>query len=431
MTMSSKRMLAGLLDASHLLSIEQLPEAVREHAAHAGFTDVRIYLTDLQEDVLRPLTGKAMDAAARGAAEAAEAGELPIDGTLAGQAFAMLQPLAEPRHTTGGIWWVPLLGGAERIGVLRVTTSEPGSRDLKPMRRLAALVAMLIIAKRPHSDFYARVRRRRPMSVAAELQWNLIPPRVFTHNLLTVSCALEPAYEIGGDAFDYALTGDVLYLAIFDAAGHDMGAGITANLAVAASRTSRRQRGGPLETGMLIERTLIEQLGEHTRFVTALLGELELSTGRLTWASYGHHAPVLVRQGRWSELNAPSIGTPLGTDFGIQASLCHDRLQPGDRLVLYTDGVIEVHDLGGEEFGLDRFMSFIIDQNTQGLPVPETLRRLVHNVLEHHNERLRDDATVMFLEWHGPDGQTKGGQAGGGTVPIDMDFSAGLRPRTG
>lgn len=68
---------------------------------------------------------------------------------------------------------------------------------------------------------------------------------------------------------------------------------------------------------------------------------------------------------------------------------------------MHTDGVTEARDSEGREFGIDRFVDFIVRHEADGLPVPETLRRLVQAVLAHHNGRIEDDATVLFCEWHG------------------------------
>jgi serine phosphatase RsbU (regulator of sigma subunit) len=89
----------------------------------------------------------------------------------------------------------------------------------------------------------------------------------------------------------------------------------------------------------------------------------------------------------------------MGLELGGTPELCHDQLEPGDRLLLYTDGIVEANSPDGEPFGLDRFTDFIVRREADGLTAPETLRRLVHTVLAHQNGDLQDDATVVLAEW--------------------------------
>ena len=161
--------------------------------------------------------------------------------------------------------------------------------------------------------------------------------------------------------------------------------------------------GDLLENGRAIEEALTEQ-DASGRFVTAVLARLHLRTGLLEWASYGHHPPLVIRGGRWVTALDCAPGVPLGTALDLAPKVCTEQLQPGDRVILYTDGVVEARDPRKREFGIARFIDFIIRHDAAGLPVPETLRRLVRNILEHHEDRLDDDATVLLLEWHGPSG---------------------------
>ncbi|MBB6436802.1 hypothetical protein HNQ79_003275 [Streptomyces candidus] len=394
-----RRMLEGLLAASHLMPLELLPARVAEHAAAAGLSEVLIYVGDLQRNVLRLLTGHGEDA---GQAADGEEAELRIEGTLPGRAYQYSEVLADGTAGAGEYrWWVPLLDGTERLGVLRVTTCADGGRIRQDMTALASLVALILVSKRGHSDSFARLTRAEPMNIAAEMQWHLMPPRTYADGRVVVAAAMEPAYRISGDAFDYAMAGPVVHLSIFDAMGHDTAAGLTANLAMAACRNSRRQGAGLAEITERIEQALIEQYGQK-RYVTGILADLNTSTGVLTWVNRGHHPPVIIRQGRWvSDLHCRPAH-PMGTGLGLKTVLCREQLEPGDRIVFYTDGITEARGLGDVEFGLKRFTDFLIRHHADGLPVPETLRRLIHAVLEYHHGRLEDDATVLFCEWLGP-----------------------------
>ncbi|MFI8073636.1 PP2C family protein-serine/threonine phosphatase [Streptomyces sp. NPDC086033] len=389
----SARMLHALLRGSHLSAFEELPALVAHHADEAGLRRVGIYVADIQELVLREATGRGLDAGAGGR-------EMRIDATLAGRAFRDTQSYSTP--VDGRLQhWLPVLDGTERLGVLRVETDdEPDEPTRAAMEGLASLVGLLLVSKRHHSDSYARLTRISPMTVSAEMQWTLMPPRAFANKRVTIAATMEPAYATAGDAFDYALAGDTVHLAVFDAMGHDTSAGLTANLAMATCRNQRRQGNSINEARDAIEATLIEQFAQ-SRYATALLADLDLNTGVLTWINCGHHSPVLIRGRRWTTHLTSTPTHPLGTNLGLPAILCREHLEPGDQLLLYTDGIVEARDAKGREFGRDRFVDFVLRHQADGLPAPETLRRLVRAVLEHHDGHLSDDATVLLCEWHG------------------------------
>ncbi|MFB0614710.1 PP2C family protein-serine/threonine phosphatase [Streptomyces sp. AGS-58] len=392
-------MLAGLLAESHLMPFERLPSRVVDHAARAGFGDVRIYLGDLQRDVLRLLTGNGGDAA-RGAPE--DTGELTVEGTLAGRAYMHGEIVAAGGARPGVHgWWVPLLDGSERLGVLHLTSAADDARVRRDMYALASLVAILVAGHRDVSDSYARLARVKPMNVAAEMQWTLMPPRTYADGRVVVSAVMEPAYEVSGDAYDYATADDVVHLSMFDAMGHDTAAGLTANLAVGACRNQRRQGTRLPDLGNGIEQVLLGQFGS-SRYVTGVLADLNTSTGMLSWTNHGHQPPILIRGGRWSTLLRCPPTHPMGTNLHLPTTVCHEQLQPGDRLVLYTDGITEARTADGREFGLSRFTDFLIRHHADHLPVPETLRRLMRAVLRHHDDHLRDDASILVCEWLGP-----------------------------
>ncbi|WP_344323473.1 PP2C family protein-serine/threonine phosphatase [Streptomyces macrosporus] len=392
-------MLAGLLSDSHLLPLELIPTAVARHAAVAGLHDVRIHLADLQERVLRLLTGIGLDA---GQGADADEAELRIEGSVPGRAYQYGEILpASGAGAEGYRWWVPLLDGTERMGVLRITTAADDEHTRDDMRQLASLVALVLASKASLSDSHARLVRTRRMNSAAEMQWQLMPPRTYADGRVVIGAAMEPAYRISGDAFDYAIAGPLVHLSIFDAMGHDTAAGLTANLTMAVCRNRRRQGAGLVETGEAIEDTLVEQFG-HSRYATGILAELDTRTGVLGWVNRGHHPPVVIRGGRWSTLLRCPPAHPMGTSLGLRSTLCHEQLEPGDRVVFYTDGITEARGPGDREFGLARFVDFLIRHHIDGLPVPETLRRLVRSVLDHHGGRLQDDATVLLCEWLGP-----------------------------
>ncbi|WP_030345932.1 PP2C family protein-serine/threonine phosphatase [Streptomyces sp. NRRL S-1022] len=391
--------LIRMVQASHTVTLEQLPGLIAEHAAAAGMHDAAVYVVDIRETVLRRLTGRGRDAAGGGE-------EFTVQGSLPGQAYQRVELLAESGWdgAPGGRrrWWVAITDGVERLGVLRADTDTDDEPTRDALRDLASTTALLLLSKRSFSDSYARLVRTEAMNVAAEMQWNLTPPSAYAGHDVTVGAVMEPAYQVGGDAFDYAVAGTTLHLSVFDAMGHDTTAGITANVAVAACRNARRQGASLIETSEQVERVLLEQFST-SRYVTGILADLDMASGRLTWINRGHHLPVLIRENRWTtELACPPAG-PMGADLRLPVTQCTEQLQPGDRLLLYTDGVVEARDVRGAEFGRDRFVDFIRRQHAGRHTLHETLRRLMAAVLDHNDGRLADDATVLLAEWRGSD----------------------------
>ncbi|MEU6852367.1 PP2C family protein-serine/threonine phosphatase [Actinacidiphila alni] len=387
-----RTMLAGMLADSHLMPIELLPAKAAEHAGAAGFTEVTVFLADLRGEVLYPLTEDTLSGSSR------DDPPLRIEGTVAGRAFQYGEVLAAGGP---GRWWVPLLDGTERLGVLRVTSTHDDVRARQDIDSFAALLALMIVGHRNTSDPLAELVRTEPMNIAAEMQWTIMPPRTFADGRVVISAVMEPAHSISGDVFEYAIDGPLVHLTILDAMGHDTAAGLCGALALGACRNARRGGADLLATGEAVEAALIDQY-RRKRYVTGILATLDTRTGVLSWVNRGHLPPVVIRGSRWSANLSCRPAHPMGTDLGIEGTVCDEQLQPGDRVVLYTDGITEARRAGGPEFGLARFTDFLIRHHADGLPVPETLRRLTHAILDYHNGRLQDDATVLICEWLGP-----------------------------
>ncbi|GAB3136639.1 PP2C family protein-serine/threonine phosphatase [Microbispora hainanensis] len=113
----------------------------------------------------------------------------------------------------------------------------------------------------------------------------------------------------------------------------------------------------------------------------------------------GHPPPLVLRRGRVACVLETPPDTPMGLRLGPTAVLARRRLEPGDRLLFYTDGIVEAQTPDGERFGLERFADFVIRREFDGVSAPESLRRLIQSILVYQRGRLQDDATVLLVEW--------------------------------
>ncbi|MBE2319441.1 serine/threonine-protein phosphatase [Solirubrobacter sp. CPCC 204708] len=391
---TNAELLLELLRRTHLSAPSDLAEVIAETAALIGATDVVVYVIDFEQATLVPL----------GARYGGEV--LSVAGTIAGRAFSTTSILRTPTEAPHGErLWLPLLDGTERLGVLAMTlvTGTLSEATVTLLERYAHLVATLMATKGNYGDAIETARRRQPMTIASEMVWSLAPPLVFATNDLSLAAVLEPAYDNGGDAFDYAVDERVLHLGIFDAMGHGLPAAGVAAFALAAYRNRRRAGSNLMETSAAMDAAVGEQFPD-SRFVTALIARLELDSGQLTWICAGHPPPLVIRDGRHVRELESIPEPPLGTGLGAAApTMMSESLEPGDLLLFYTDGLVEAHDRNGMRFTLEDVGRYIAREATAGQTVPETLRRFRHAMLGRERADLRDDATAVLVRWRGGD----------------------------
>jgi serine phosphatase RsbU (regulator of sigma subunit) len=248
------------------------------------------------------------------------------------------------------------------------------------------------------------------MGLAAEIQWSLLPPLTFADDVVSIAAALEPAYEVAGDSVDYAVDPHVTRMAIFDGMGHDLASAQLVSLVVAAYRNARRLDLSLTETSRRIDEA-VSQVFVGEGFVTGVLAELDTDSGVFSWMAAGHPPPLLLRNGRLVKTLdlAPMLPFGLGLeeapgeDTSGLPRMDSEALEPGDHVLLYTDGFVEARSPDGELFGVQRLTDLILRSLAAGLPASETMRRAVNVVLEHHGSNLNDDATMLLVQWRPED----------------------------
>jgi serine phosphatase RsbU (regulator of sigma subunit) len=214
---------------------------------------------------------------------------------------------------------------------------------------------------------------------------------------VAIAGILVPTDEVAGDSFDYAVNGPIANVAIVDAMGHGLDATLMSAIAIGQLRNSRRRNSNLHDTVIAMDEAIAERFGPD-RFVTGIIGQLDTNTGVWTWVNCGHPPSLLVRGGHVVKELVTPVNPPLGLLSG-EPDISSERLEPGDRLLLYTDGVTETRDASGGFFGVERLVDFVTKQSAAGRPAAETLRRLNLAILQHQTGPLQDDATTVLVEW--------------------------------
>jgi serine phosphatase RsbU (regulator of sigma subunit) len=237
------------------------------------------------------------------------------------------------------------------------------------------------------------------------MQWDLLPPLVLKTGRVAVAGLLEPAYEVGGDCFDYALNDTVFELGVFDPLGHGVSSALIAALCVGSYRHDRRESQPLPQVHAHLDEMVTRQF-PHA-FATGQLAQIDLGTGSMTWTNAGHPPPMLIRGGQViKEIEStPTLPWGLGSmaDPAFAVTVSTEPLEPGDSVLFYTDGVVEAHLPGGEEFGTTRLADLVGQHASDQIEPEEVVRRIVRSVLAHQDDRLSDDATLALVQWHGPD----------------------------
>jgi hypothetical protein len=284
----------------------------------------------------------------------------------------------------------PVTNRGDCVGVLEVTLPHDDPSVLRKVDQAAHALAYIIVTDRRFTDLYHWGRRTTPTSLAAEIQHQLLPSASACEAAqFAIAGGLVPADDIGGDTYDFALDRDVLHLSITDAMGHDTDSALLATLLLGALRGARRTRCNVGEQA----RRAHDALLQHNRgLATGQLLCVQLSTGAVELVNAGHPRPLLLRDGTVRELML-TANLPFGVVSPVPHQVQELHLRPGDRLVLLTDGMQERGASGVDLSGLVH--------ESRDLHPREAVRVLVGAVQDACAGRLRDDATVLCLDWYG------------------------------
>ncbi len=359
----------------------------------ASVTGCELLLADYGETTLEPVP------------DGTRSGAMAEQDVISSPAGAAYREQRWVRHDLDGVdpaqvVYLPVSIRTERLGVLAVTMAghELASEVVALFEDVARVLGYVLTGARRYTDRFEMLRRRRELGLAAEIQWELLPSLAYELPGLSIAGSLEPAYDIGGDSFDYAVSAHLLTVSIMDGVGRGVHAALLATLACTAMRNLRRAHAPITEQAAAANRHIAEQF-PGSSFVTGVLIELEIDTGAGTLLNAGHPPPLLLRAGTVTELETPP-DRPLGLFADTVYTVHPLQLQPGDRVLLFTDGIAEAHRRGGPGFGEHRIRELLTDH--ADLRPVEFVRRLTQAVVGFREGKLDDDVTAVCLDWRAP-----------------------------
>jgi serine phosphatase RsbU (regulator of sigma subunit) len=309
---------------------------------------------------------------------------------------------------------VPVTDRGDAIGVLELHLPRfPSDDEIADICSAAHALGYVIIAARRHTDIFEWGQRSTPFALAAEIQRRLLPASYTCEaGQFTLAGWLEPAASVGGDTFDYTLERGILQVSITDAVGHQVPAALVATLLVGALRNGRR-RGLDLAAQARYANDALAENADPGQFVTGQLLRVDLNSGAAEIVNAGHALPLRLRDGRVEEIPL-RVELPFGVAPGRSFQPQPFPLEPGDRIIFLTDGMLERN---AASMDVAAALAGSADLHPR-----EVVHELGAAVLHATGGDLKDDATMVCLDWYGGPPRARVTQQG-----ADMDLASGPR----
>jgi serine phosphatase RsbU (regulator of sigma subunit) len=364
-----------LTDAPADTVVERLAEAL---AKEYGVADTDLLLVDYRLAVLMPLiTGS----------------PVTKPGEPAWRCFDH-----QSEVTAGTTTYFPVTTRGERLGVLRCTEAPDTGQARAELAEVAAMLAHEMQAAGTGTDRYTMAARTRRLTLAAEMQWELLPGRCRIRPSFSLAGQLEPSYAVRGDSFDWAEQDGRLYLTVLNGMGDGMTAALLTSLATYALRNARRAGLDLADQAALADQAVFAQHRGDSH-VAALILELDLRTGQVLAVDAGSPRLLVLRDGE-AVPQRLEAQFPLGMFDTSDYTAQRFDLRVGDRLVIVSDGVADAV-RGGARYGEAALQRFIRRSGTLApLQAVRTLIGDLRTFLE--DADLDDDAVAVILDWTGP-----------------------------
>jgi serine phosphatase RsbU (regulator of sigma subunit) len=243
-------------------------------------------------------------------------------------------------------------------------------------------------------------RLEKELDVAREIQRKILPNSSPEINNLFISSTFIPAFEVGGDYYDFfKMKDDKFGFVIADVSGKGISAAFimaeVKGIFESLTKVVERPKEILIKANEILERTL-----DRHNFVSAAYGIIDLNTGVLNVARAGHCPIIFVRNKVVKNIRPSGIGLGLNFDMHFANSLKEEeiKLMPNDLIVLYTDGITEAQDINLEEFGSERLETILIDNYSK--KVDEIAEKVIREVtLFSQHKAQHDDITLVILKW--------------------------------
>jgi len=377
------KLLAAAEDAAPVRSLDVVARSLRDRFGAQ-------YVSFLFVDIVGRRVVRVNEEAATQRGRRAD--QISLTGSIYDEVLRTQKLMRTPEGGRGQRILAPVTNRGDTLGVLELYLSQVTRDVLEQVKEAAHALAYILVTDRRFTDLYHWGQRTTSVSLAAEIQRQLLPSAPSCEGTeFALACALVPADSVAGDTYDYTLDHDTLHLSITDAMGHDVEASLMATLLVNASRGARRAGTDLAEQARRIHQALSHH-GRRT-FATGQLLRIALDGTSAQLTNAGHPWPLRLRDGTVQEVQL-RVDLPFGVAGPGPYQVQDLDLRPGDRLMLYTDGMQERE---AENVNLPGLIRDTATQHPR-----EVVNTLASAVTDACNGHLQDDATVLCLDWHGP-----------------------------